>query len=238
MSGLVIVGSGGFGRETAQAALAGGYSGPVLGFLDDNPALAGEQVGGLPVLGPIDSLHDRPDVDVVVATGRPDNYTSRPALVARLGLPEERYARVVHPQASLAPDTIVGPGSVILAGAVATAGVRIGSHVAVMPHVILTHDVVVSDFATIASAVALAGGTEVGRGAYLGSATLVRQAVSIGSWAMTGMGSMVLADVPARRLWFGSPASDRGPSPAAEYRDDLDFDVEAGGQEGPKGESE
>ncbi len=130
---------------------------------------------GLPVLGSIDRARELADAVFVVATGRPDQYTSRHAIVDRLGLPDERYGRVVHPGASLAGDTVLGCGSVALAGVVATAAVRIGRHVALMPNVVLTHDVEVADFATVASSVALAGGTRVERGAYLGTTTLVRQ---------------------------------------------------------------
>ena len=216
--GLLIVGSGGFGREAARAALDGGYSGEVLGFLDDDPALTGATVAGLPVLGPIAAVADLPDAQVIVATGRPDNYTSRASIVGRLGLPSERYGTVVHPRAALAADTEVGPGSVVLAGVVATSGVRIGEHVAVMPLAVLTHEVIVGDFATIASSVALAGGVAVGEGAYVGAGTLVRQGLRVGAWAMTGMGTLVLEDVPPGRLWFGAPARDRGPSPAAGYQ--------------------
>ena len=215
---LLIIGSGGFGRETAQAALDGGFEGEVLGFLDDNPALQGAVVAGLPVVGPIAAAADHPDALIVVATGRPDNYTSRHAIVSRLGLPETRFATVVHPRAALASDTAVGPGSVVLAGVVATTGVSIGGHAAVMPNVVLTHETSVGDFATVASSVALAGGVRIGTGAYLGAATLVRQGLRVGDWAMTGMGSLVLSDVPAGRLWFGSPARDGGPAPAAGYR--------------------
>lgn len=214
---LLIIGTGGFGQEVAQAARDGGFDGEVLGFLDDDPALAGRVVRGLPVLGPSDAVHRFGSASLVVATGRPDNYVSRHAIVARLGLPDDRYATVVHRAAALAGDALIGPGSVVLAGAVATSNVRIGAHVAVMPHVVLTHDTSVADFATLATAVSLSGGASVGEGAYLGAGTLVRQGLSIGPLAMTGMASLILWDVPARRLWFGSPAVDHGASPGAGY---------------------
>ena len=214
---LLIIGSGGFGRETANAARDGGFDGEVLGFLDDDPKLATATVTGLPVLGPIEALAGFPESLVVVATGRPDNYWSRSEIVSRLGLPSSRYGIVVHPRAALAGDTALGPGAIVLAGVVATSGVRVGAHVAVMPQAVLTHEAQVGDFATVASAVALAGGVRIGAGAYLGAGTMVRQGLSIGEWAMTGMGSLVLQDVPDRRLWFGAPAEDRGPSPAAGF---------------------
>jgi len=217
---LIIIGCGGFGRETAQAALDGGFDGRVRGFLDDSRDLQGGTVAGLPVLGPIQAVGDHPDALFVVATGRPDNYTSRHAIVQALGLPDESYATVIHPRACLGGDTLVGPGSVVLAAVVATAGVSIGRHVCLMPQVVLTHDSRVDDFCTVASAVTLAGGVRVGTGAYLGAGTQVRQGLSVGDWSMTGIASTVLKDIPARRLWFGSPAVDHGPSPAADYTPD------------------
>ena len=205
---LVIVGVGGFSRETAQAVHAVNAVAAVwdpCGFVDDDPAKAGTIVDGLPVFGAIGTLATS-DAMVVVGTGRPDNYTSRRAIVGRLGLPAERYATIVHPDASIAPTTAIGHGTVILAGTVATASVVVGNHVAVMPGVILTHDDVIDDYATITSGVRLGGGVHVGTGAYLGAGILVRENVTIGPWAMIGMGSVVTHDVPAGELWLGTPA--------------------------------
>lgn len=216
---LVIIGAGGFGREAAQAALAGGFDGRLLGFLDDS---AGPEVAGQPVLGPIALAKGLDSARFVITIGRPDRYTSRHAIVRQLALPPDRYTTVIHPGAHLAVDTQVGPGTVVLAGTVATAGVVIGSHVAVMPATVLTHECRVEDFATLAAGVQVAGGVRIGRGAYVGAGTKVREGAAIGPWAMTGMGSLVLNHVAERRLAYGAPAVDRGPSPAAEYDDAWD----------------
>jgi sugar O-acyltransferase (sialic acid O-acetyltransferase NeuD family) len=126
--------------------------------------------------------------------------------VDRLGLPESRYATVIHPSAQIAESCAIGPGSVILALATLTAAVEVGAHVAVMPQVVLTHDVVVADYATLASGVVLGGGARIERGAYLGAGALIREQVVVGAWAQVGMGSVVLRDVPAAQVWVGSPA--------------------------------
>jgi sugar O-acyltransferase (sialic acid O-acetyltransferase NeuD family) len=202
---LLIVGAGGFARETAAAvAAAGGRQ--LLGFLDDRAELHGTAIDGVPVLGPVEAALDHPDARLLVCTGNPYNYWSRRTLVGRLELPAERFASFVHPTAWLAPGTVVGEGSVLLAGVVATAAVTIGAHVAVMPGTILTHDGVIGDFATIASGVRLGGNAVVGEGAYIGAGVLVREGVTVGRWSMLGMGSLVLADVPAGEVWVGAPA--------------------------------
>src|SRR5437870_13191884 len=123
METLIILGAGGFGRETAQAVAAINDESPafeLLGFLDDGPGLAGADVDGVPVLGPMSDVGRYPEAMVVVTTGSPRNYFSRKRIVERLGLPLERYATVVHPAASLARSVMVGPGSVLLAGVVAS----------------------------------------------------------------------------------------------------------------------
>ncbi|MER7561394.1 acetyltransferase [Streptomyces sp. NPDC097941] len=205
MTGLVIVGAGGFARETAQAvADTGAFE--LLGHLDDNADLHGTDVAGVPVLGGCDLIHELPEARVVICVGNPRDYAARARLVRRLALPEERYATVVHPSAVVSADSGIGPGSVLLAHCVLTAAVRVGAHVAVMPQVVLTHDDVVEDYATLTSGVRLGGGVRLERGAYVGSGALVREGATVGAWSQIGMGSAVLDDVPPGEVWVGSPA--------------------------------
>jgi sugar O-acyltransferase (sialic acid O-acetyltransferase NeuD family) len=211
---LLIIGAGGFARETAQAvaainAVAVNTGRPIwqlLGFLDDDPLLHGRRVDGLPVIGGADLVESLPQARLVVCVGKPRRYDTRMRIVERLGLPDERYATIVHPSAQISADSSVGPGSVILAQTVLTASVEVGAHVAVMPHTVLTHDVSVGDFATIASGVRFGGAVSVGRGAYVGAGALIREHVKIGAWSMVGMGSVVLRDIPAAQVWVGNPA--------------------------------
>ncbi|MFV2100541.1 acetyltransferase [Micromonospora sp. LOL_024] len=209
MRDLVIVGAGGFARETAAAVRAINGVRPtwrLRGFLDDNPALRGTQRAGLPVLGVIDLLADLPDAAVVICVGNPRDYAARQRIVRRLGLPAERYPTIVHPAAQVGAGSAVGPGTVLLAGAVLTADVTVGAHVAVMPQVVLTHDDRVADHVTLASGVRLGGGVVLGTGAYLGAAALIRESVTVGEWSLVGMGSVVLRDVPPAEVWLGNPA--------------------------------
>jgi sugar O-acyltransferase (sialic acid O-acetyltransferase NeuD family) len=200
---LVIVGAGGFARETASAALAGGRR--VLGFVDDNPGLHGTVRSGLPILGPVDHVAGL-DADVVICVGNPRNYTVRQQIVERLGLDPGRYATVTHPSVSIGACSTVGEGTVLLAGTVLTADVTVGAHVAVMPQAVLTHDDLVGSYATVASGVRLGGGAVLETGAYVGAGALIREGVTVGAWSLVGMGSVVLHDVPSGEIWAGSPA--------------------------------
>jgi sugar O-acyltransferase (sialic acid O-acetyltransferase NeuD family) len=202
---IVLVGAGGFGRETV--GLVASIEGvTALGFLDDAPALLGRTLARHEVLGPLDLLSSLPHVGVVVTMGNPRDPTIRNRIVQRLNLSEERYCTLIHPMATVGPDVEIGAGTVIHAGSVFTQDIRIGRHVAVMPNVVLTHDNVVGDFVTFGAGAMLAGGVVVEDSAYLGSGALVREGCHIGLGAVIGMGSVVLEDVPPEETWAGVPA--------------------------------
>jgi len=206
---LVLVGAGGFARETAELVRAVNDVCPtwdLLGYLDDAPALNGATVSGLPVLGGLDHLDEHPDAAVVVCIGNPGNYVARAKVVARLGLPADRYATLVHPTAVVPRSARLGVGTVVHATTVLTCDVTVGAHVAIMPAVVLTHDDVVGDFATFGAGVRLAGATVIETGAYIGSGALVREHLTVGAWSMVGMGSVVTRSIPTGEVWMGSPA--------------------------------
>jgi sugar O-acyltransferase (sialic acid O-acetyltransferase NeuD family) len=206
---LVIIGSGGFARETAQAVHALNASGTrwrLLGYLDDAPERHGLVIEGTAVLGGRDQVDSLPNASFVVCTGRPDNYVSRLRIVEGLGLPRDRYATIVHPSTSISTSSSIGPGSVLLAHVTLTNAVTIGAHVAVMPQVTLTHDSVIDDFATIATAVSLGGGARIRRAAYLGAGCLIGENRTVGACSLVGMGAVVTCDVPACEVWAGVPA--------------------------------
>ncbi|GAA1789078.1 acetyltransferase [Planosporangium flavigriseum] len=209
MRDLVIVGAGGFARETAAAVAAINEVTPtwrLRGFLDDNEALHGRcPYLDVPVLDCVEAAGEM-QAEVVVCVGNPHDYAARMRIVRRLALPPDRYATIVHPSAHVPAGCVVGHGSVLLAQVVLTAQVRVGAHVSVMPQVVLTHNDVVEEYATVASGVRLGGAVRVARGAYLGAGALVRESVTIGAWSQIGLGTVVLRDVPAGQVWAGNPA--------------------------------
>jgi len=205
---VLIVGAGGFGRETASllSALASHGTFEAAGFADDSPQLIGQSVTGLPVLGPVEIARDREELGVVVTVGNPNNYDARRSIVERLSLDVARYVTLIHPSSSIGTQVTVGAGTVILAGCVATQGLSIGNHVAMMPNVVLTHDDQVGDYVTLGAGARLGGGVTIEAGAYIGSGASIRESTTIGAGAMIAMGAVVLSDVPPGETWAGVPA--------------------------------
>lgn len=205
---LVLVGTGGLGRETAELVRAIDRVAPtweLIGFLDDDPRTLGTAVAGVPVLGP-PSFVEGLDAHVVVTVATSSDPGVRRRLVGRLALEPDRYATLVHPQAVVAGSATLGTGTILHATAVLTADVVVGAHVVAMPGVVLTHDDDIGEGATLAAGVRLGGGVRVGADAYLGAGAVVREGLTIGPGATVGMGAVVTRSVPAGEVWVGSPA--------------------------------
>ncbi len=206
---LLLVGAGGFARETLELVRAVNAQVPtwrVIGLLDDDPHMQGRRIHDAQVIGPPDAVHDHPDALVAACVASPHNPGGRLALAARLGLGTERYATLVHPSAVVPRSASIGAGSVLHAATVLTADITLGAHVAVMPTVVLTHDDHVGDGVTFGAGVRVAGSVTIEDAAYLGSGALVREHVVVGSGAVVGMGAVVTQSVPPGEVWTGVPA--------------------------------
>jgi sugar O-acyltransferase (sialic acid O-acetyltransferase NeuD family) len=202
---LLLLCASGLAREVLEVTRR--HSGlEVSGFLDDDPALWGTEIAGLPVLGDLASAKEREDEQLLLCAG---NGAARRAIATRLldlGIDDSRFETVISSDVHLPASCSVGPGSVVLAGVVLTTRVTVGRHVVVMPHCTLTHDVVLDDFATLAAGVSLGGGAHVDEAAYLGMNAAVRERVTVGPEAVLGMGAVADRSIPPGQTWVGVPA--------------------------------
>jgi sugar O-acyltransferase (sialic acid O-acetyltransferase NeuD family) len=202
---ILLLAAGGLAREVLAVQL-NRVDCRVVGFLDDDVALHGTAIDGVPVLGGLDVAKQHPEAGLLVCAG---SGQARSAIVARLsdwGVDDARYARVIDPSIRIPSTCTVGVGSILLANTVLTADVTVGRHVVAMPHVVLTHDDAIEDYATLCAGVALGGGVTVGSCAYIGMNASVRQGLRIGVCATLGMGSALLTDLPDGERWAGVPA--------------------------------
>lgn len=198
---VLLVAASGLAREVVTVCRRSGVE--VVGVLDDNPALWGGDMDGVPVVGGLERAADHPRVAIVLCAGK---GASRRSIARRLAIGPDRYGRVLDPSVHVPGGCVVGPGSILLAGTVLTADVTIGAHVVCMPNVTLTHDVALADFVTLTAGVSLGGGVQVEEAAYLGMNASVRENLIVGAGATLGMGSVLLHDQPPGSVWAGVPA--------------------------------
>ena len=96
-------------------------------------------------------------------------------------------------------------------GTAQDAGVtRLGNDNWIMAYVHLAHDCQIGDQTIFANNAQLAGHVRVGDWAILGGFTVVHQFVRIGAHSMTGMGTILLQDLPPYVTASGNPAQPHG----------------------------
>ncbi len=192
---LVIVGSGGFGREVLQLVLDINAQEPtfeLLGFLDDNPGDAGAiQRLGSQVLGGSDALSGLAAA-IVIAIAAPVARRRIDERARALGL---EAARLVHPWASVGASVLTGEGVVVGAGSRLTTSVIVGRHAHVNVNCTIGHDAVLEPFVTVFPGVHVSGRCVIEEGAILGTGSVLLPGVRVGRGAEVGAGAIVVRDV-------------------------------------------
>jgi sugar O-acyltransferase (sialic acid O-acetyltransferase NeuD family) len=201
---LVIYGAGGHGKVILDAVLRSGRY-RVVGLLDDDVALHGKTVLGIPVLGGFSEL-DRRELrgcQLVLAVGP---NSKRRELRERLRPLGFTFACLVHPSAQIGEGVSLGVGTVALAGVVINAETSVGEHVIVNTGATIDHDCRIGDFAHISPGVHLAGDVRVGALAHVGIGACVIPGITIGEGATVGAGAAVVEDVAPGKTVGGVPA--------------------------------
>ena len=209
-SSILIVGAGGHARVVADILLrareASG-SGEPLGYLDDEPNLAGQRMLGLPVLGAISEISEVDPDAALVAIG--DNHRRAEIFNHLLELGQV-IAAAIHPGAIVAPDVALGRGVMICAGAVVNTGAIVGDDVILNTGCTVDHHCRIGAHSHVAPGVHLGGNVSVGEGVLVGIGASVIPHRSLGDWAIVGAGAVVTRNFPAHVTVVGVPAKETG----------------------------
>ena len=209
---VVVYGTAGTARDILEAMEADNAARRrwnILGFLDDNADLLGQEVMGYPVLGGGGALEALPalrGVKVVLGMANDRNLLIRKTVRARLRLGADRFPVIVHPTAVVSRHSQIGEGAVFLAGSFCSNLTTVGRHVLVLPGTIIGHDAVVGDYVSFSDNVATGGGFRIGEGSYVGQGASIIPGARIGARCLVGMGAVVIRDVPDGAVVVGNPA--------------------------------
>lgn len=202
----VIIGAGKYGEIYLSYLQESGVD--VVGFLDDDPAVAGCSYGSVPVLGPISILPSLKQTHGVEAVYCPLGNNSLRVKFLRqakeLGYAVPNY---IHPSVILSPNVTIGEGVYILLGS------------QVMPYTEIADFVMISMNVSIAHHNILKSGTFLSTGCNFGASIVAEENTycGIGSTIMTGLhrlgrncligaGAVVIKDVPDGAVMAGVPA--------------------------------
>jgi len=203
---ILVLGAGGHGRVVLDI-LQQGHNYQTIAFLDNNEAIHGRRVDGIPVVGGINDLarwaQELHADGAIVAIG--DNGTRRglARMVERCGLP---LVNAIHPSATLAHNVTLGRNVVIAAGVVVCAHCQIGDSVILNTGCIVDYQTMIGEGTHICPGVRLAGRVKVEPGVFVGIGATVIPKTTLGCEAIVGAGAVVIEDVPAMATVVGVPA--------------------------------
>jgi sugar O-acyltransferase (sialic acid O-acetyltransferase NeuD family) len=201
---ILIVGAGGFGRETLQWAQDAwpDHAGRFAGFLSADRDILRNQACDLPILA--DPAGFRPEAGDGLLLGIGIPAVRRRVAETLLGR-GATFLSLVHPTAVVARGAAIGAGAVICPFAVVSDGARVGACALINYHASLAHDAHAGDYAVLSPYATLGGRACIGEDAFLGLHASVGPGCRVGDRSKVAANSCALSDVPADSLAYGVP---------------------------------
>lgn len=212
---LIIIGGYGNGtvvQSTVQDINSEKKIWDLIGFLNDNET---EPINNCPVLGKIDRstvekfLND-PDIYFFYSLiSLKLNFKFLPKLI-NLGIPRERFATLIHPTAVVSEFSKIGYGTAVQPLVSIGPNTIIGDHVHIFAQALIGHGSRLDNYSYVANNACIGADVHLKEGAYLGTNATTIEFISLGKWSVTGIGAVVLKDVPDFTKVVGNPARQIG----------------------------
>ncbi len=210
MKNLYIVGAGGLGRQIAwivERINEKDSSWNLAGFIDDDNALKGKIINGIPVVGGIDMLGQlEGPIWLVTAFGSVKTRKTVVDRICSLRRDDIHFATLIDPSVMISKWAEIGEGSVICAGSIVTVNITIGKHVLINWDCTVGHDSIIDDFCTISPSANICGNVHLGQFVDIGVGAQVIQGRSIVSNSTVGAGAVVVRNITESGVYIGVPA--------------------------------
>ena len=206
MDKLIIVGAGGFGRETLQWALQSNENNKkwsVAGFIDDELDMLNGFDCSYTILGRILDWQPKSNERFVIAIGPPK---TKKVIAARLAEKGAIFENIIHKTVTFATTAKLGCGIILCPNVVVSDNAIVDDHVAININSSIGHDACVGAYATISSYCDITAEVSLGEGVFLGSSVCIVPQRKIGNNAYICAGSAVMNNVQPDTKVMGVPA--------------------------------
>lgn len=180
----------------------------VYGFLDDNEALHGQEVGEVVVLGATDDdgflklIGQKTEAFVAL-----ENTTERKAVVEMLHNRRKiQPVNALHPKAIISDSTELGHGNLVGAGVVLNPYTQVGNFSILYSGAVIDTEANIGDYVQIGAGAIINSGVIIEEGAFIGPGAVLVAGIKVGKNARIGAGSVVIQHVAADETVFGNPA--------------------------------
>ncbi len=205
MKNAVIIGAGTQGQVYASYLKEAGVN--IIGFIDDNSDLEGQEVIGVPVLGKYKDLFTDEFKNKIQDVYCPIGVNSvRSKYLSTLKKEGYGIPGFLHHTVSIAPDVTIGEAVYMLAGNIVMPHTTIGNYIMINMDSTIAHHVTLEDGVFMSSGVNIGALINVRENAYIGMGVTAMTGVKeIGKETLIGAGTVIIKDVPEYTTVVGNP---------------------------------
>lgn len=197
---VIIIGAGGHAKVIADIITKSNDN--LIGFLDDNLSLQGNQIYlDKKVIGTTKDIDKYKEYYFVIGIG---NNSTRENIATNHDL---KWYTAIHPSAIIANEVSIEEGSVIMAGAIINTGTKIGKHCIINTKSSIDHDNIIEDYVHISPGATLAGTVHIKEKTWVCAGTTIINNIKIAKNNIIGAGSVVIKDISEENgTYIGVPA--------------------------------
>jgi sugar O-acyltransferase (sialic acid O-acetyltransferase NeuD family) len=174
-----------------------------VGFIDNNPALHGKLLSGMPVFGGFEVLGRLVSDGCVFVNTITGSALSRYETSQEILDQGGELINFLHPYAD--PSLERGMGKYVQGNVCLQAEVTIGDNTAINVGCIVAHETRIGHSCFLAPGVVITGEVQVDDGVLIGANATILPRLKIGRWATIGAGAVVTKDVPPGAVVAGNP---------------------------------
>ncbi len=196
---VLLIGGGGGGGSITIDAINRTTHQRAVGILDNNAALHGKTMLGVPVLGAnamVDELWQQNvfDAAIIVVTA---NIEERASLFESMRAKGIKFANVIDPAAVIRTNVQLGVGNLIMANCFLGACVIMGDNNFLASHSCIEHHSLVGNHCSFGPRSVTSGAVTIGDRVKFGMNVMLEPYLNIGSGSLIPSGLIVTGDVPA-----------------------------------------
>lgn len=196
MERVLILGGGG-GASLVLDIISRDKSKVAIGILDNNPALLGKSLMGVPILGGFElaeSISKEGHFDVVIST-IVRSTLERAEIYKKFSSFGMRFTNIIDPDVRIGLDVNLGEGNLIVYGSYIATGVRLGDNNFLAAGTYIEHHSVVGNHCTFGPRTSLSGAVKVGNQVKFGTQVAVEPQIEIGDFATIASGIVLTSHV-------------------------------------------
>lgn len=174
----------------------------IIGFLDEDPNIVGQEVEGIPVY---DLEHKEQAHDVYGICPVLDPLVRQRIIERNIEGARRKLATILFPTVALPRDLNIGPGSIVMPGALIGYNVKIGKGVLIWWRSLIGHDLCVGDYSSILSSANITGRCSIGKRCTIGAGATLNVGVTVGDDSIVGIGTTIFQNVGAKKSVVAIP---------------------------------